>query len=95
MGKVRIAQMLARSGLHLGVSTVKRMIERRAVPRMPPTPPDPRLKTGKEQVVGRTVTAKRPNEVWNIDLTVVPTAEARGRRGFRSRCCRLIPTTGG
>jgi transposase-like protein len=55
MGKVRIAQMLARSGLHLGVSTVKRMIERRAVVAPPPTPP----KESKEPTC-RVVTARYP-----------------------------------
>lgn len=75
MGKVRIAQMLARSGLHLAVSTVKRMLERRAAA-PPPTrsgPVTPTLENRKPS--GRTVTAKRPNHVWNIDLTVVPTAQ--------------------
>ena len=75
MGKVRIAQMLARSGLHLGVSTVRRMLARRAVAPLPPTSPAPAPKRDEETCSGRTVTAKRPNHVWNIDLTVVPTSE--------------------
>jgi putative transposase len=74
MGKVRIAQMLARSGLHLGVSTVKRMLERRAVAAPTPTPPADRPRPAKPAASGRTVTAKRANHVWNIDLTIVPTA---------------------
>jgi len=63
MGKVKIAQILARAGLHLSASTVGRVLKE---------PPHP---TTKQQVVstGRVVTAKHPNHVWHIDLTTVPT----------------------
>ena len=67
LGKQRIAQMLARAGLHLGASTVGRMLKR---------------KRSKDDVaaevpvaaVGGVVTAKRPNHVWHVDLTTVPTS---------------------
>ena len=65
LGKVKIAQMLARAGLHLGATTVGRM--RREQPshrpphRVEPMPAAPR------------VTAKCPNHVWHVDLTTVPT----------------------
>jgi len=62
MGKVKIAQMLCRAGLHLGVTTVGRILKE---------PPQPR--TQKESVAkGQVVTARRPNHVWHVDLTTVP-----------------------
>ena len=63
MGKVKIAQMLARAGLHLSVTTVGRMLKE------PPHPAPKRVGVS----TGRVVTAKRPNHVWHLDLTTVPT----------------------
>ena len=76
MGKKRIAQTLARAGLELGVTTVGRMLKERE-PREP-KPEDAAI----EESVGEAdestpVRAKRPNDIWQLDLTVVPTA-----RGF-------------
>jgi putative transposase len=67
LGKVKIAQILARAGLHLAVSSVGRI--RRELPTCP-IPPQ-RLSTTPAL---RRVTAARPNHVWHVDLTVVPTA---------------------
>ena len=64
LGKVKIAQMLARAGLHLGVSSVGRMLRQRPAP-------TPLVKT---RAGGRGVSAKYPNHLWHIDLTTVPTA---------------------
>ena len=67
MGKKRIAQTLARAGLHLAVTTVGRM--RKNPPNPAPTPaPQPK------SISPRTVTAKYPAHVWNIDFTTVPTS---------------------
>ncbi len=72
--------MLARAGLVLSASTVKRMLER-IVPR--PTPPgspsDPEPQAGEEapeasRSAGRVVFARYPEHLWHIDLAVVPTA---------------------
>ncbi len=77
LGKVRIAQMLARAGLVLSASTVKRMLER-TVPRpRPPADPEPRAPEEARETslsAGRVVFARYPGHVWHIDLTVVPTA---------------------
>jgi len=67
LGKVKIAQILARAGLHLAVSSVGRI--RRELPIRPLTPR--RIQTTPAL---RRVTAARPNRVWHVDLTVVPTA---------------------
>jgi len=67
LGKVKIAQILARAGLHLAVSSVGRI--RRELPIRPiPSPGLPMTSSR------RRVTANRPNHVWHVDLTVVPTA---------------------
>jgi len=67
LGKVKIADMLCRAGLHLGSTTVGRILKEapRSKPKNPPAASE------------RVVTAKEPNHVWHIDLTVVPTG-----RGF-------------
>ncbi len=65
MGKVRIAQVLCRAGLHLGTTTVARMLH------MPP----PRQKLRRafaKSAAG--IQARRPNHVWHTDLTTVPTS---------------------
>ena len=63
MGTRRIAGTLARAGLHLGATTVRRMLQ--------PTP-KPTPKTGRPLKLGA-VTAKGANHVWHLDLTTVPT----------------------
>jgi putative transposase len=64
LGKVKTAQILARAGLHLGPTTVRRMQHN--------TPwPEPRNVL---QPTRRTVTARKPNQLWHVDLTTVPTA---------------------
>ena len=63
MGKVKIAESLCRAGLHLDITTVGRILKEE--PRF-----DPRHPTSSTSIV----TAKRPNHVWNIDLTAVPTS---------------------
>jgi transposase InsO family protein len=63
MGKVKIAETLCRAGLHLGVTTVGRILKESPHP----APEHPRPCTG-------VVTAKRPNHVWHVDLTAVPTS---------------------
>jgi putative transposase len=66
LGKVKFAQVLARAGLHLGATTIGRVRHqpstRPPAPCVEPTWPTPR------------VTAKRPNHVWHVDLTTVPTS---------------------
>ena len=64
MGKVKIAQTLARAGLHLSPTTVGRMLK------------EPSLSVANQEEmmsIGRVVTAKGSNHVWHLDLTIVPT----------------------
>jgi putative transposase len=71
LGKVKIAQILARAGLHLGVTTVGRMLK--ATPCLP-GPVETLLEQATENHATTVVTAKRPNHVWHVDLTAVPLA---------------------
>lgn len=84
MGKVKIAQMLARAGLQLGATTVGRMLKEESADPGPAGPSeaaskdspggvDATPKNPAEAGTGRIVTAKRPHHVWHVDLTVVPT----------------------
>jgi hypothetical protein len=68
MGKVRIAQVLARAGLHLGATTVGRILEEPG-----PVVNEAGALTGFDVVETRIIRPKRPNDVWKVDLTTVPT----------------------
>ena len=63
LGKAKIAEMLCRSGLHLGTTTVGRILKES------PRPVPSQVAESNSPVV----TAKRPTHVWHIDLTTVPT----------------------
>jgi transposase InsO family protein len=63
LGKAKIADTLCRAGLHLGTTTVGRMLKE------PPRATPPEAAVSRDRVV----TAKYPNHVWHIDLTTVPT----------------------
>jgi putative transposase len=63
LGKRQIATTLARAGLHLGQTTVGRMLNRS--PRFEP----PRSQSGPSP---RVVHAKQINHIWHVDLTTVP-----------------------
>ena len=65
MGKIKIAQVLCRVGLHLAPTTVARMLRQR---------PPRRRRASVRDVLGRVVAAKGPNHVWLTDLTTVPTS---------------------
>lgn len=79
MGKLKLAQVLCRAGLHLGASTVGRILKEG--PHQRPVD-EPMTSQSAAKVVQaekpaantppRVVTAKRPNHVWHVDLTVVP-----------------------
>jgi hypothetical protein len=75
MGRRRIADFLARAGLHIAPSTVRRMLNRAPAtetpaPVAPAKNPDEPLASAKP----RTVIANYPNHVWGIDTTAVPTS---------------------
>ncbi|MDA0833853.1 MAG: DDE-type integrase/transposase/recombinase [Planctomycetota bacterium] len=63
LGQRKIAEMLARATLHLGATTVQRILKE--------TPQPPKVAVHLD-VEERKVTADRPNHVWHVDLTTVP-----------------------
>ncbi|MHC4093921.1 MAG: transposase [Planctomycetota bacterium] len=63
LGKAKIAEVLCRAGLHLGTTTVGRILKE------PPRPTPAEAGTSNDRVV----TARVPNPVWHVDLTTVPT----------------------
>ncbi len=69
MGKIRIAQVLARAGLHLGKTTIERYIKEKYT-----DPEDGVVDLIEEEKSPRVVTAKCPGHVWHVDLTTVPVA---------------------
>jgi transposase InsO family protein len=88
LGTKRIAQCLARMGLHLAEATVRRMAKHdseRAPQGGPPNhptsdsastaraPANASVDDHAERPAGARVTANHPHHVWHIDLTFVPT----------------------
>src|SRR5262245_51112678 len=65
MGTERIARVLARAGLRLGSTTIRRMVLERVTP--PLLDPDGQVKQR------RPVIARYPGHTWHVDLTTVPT----------------------
>jgi transposase-like protein len=75
MGKLRVAQTLARAGLHISASTIKRIKARGR-----PERPDAEARMSADEGAKRStpgIIAPRPNHTWVVDLTLVPT-----RAGF-------------
>ncbi len=70
MGKVKIAQVLCRAGLHLGKTTVERILKEEPV--SPPTPVTENASCEEEESPERIVIANYANHVWGLDLTIVP-----------------------
>ena len=65
LGRIKIAEILCRAGLHLAPSTVRRVLRER------PFIPEPEEATA---VAGPVVKARGPNHTWHVDLTAVPTS---------------------
>lgn len=63
LGYVKIAQLLCRAGLHLGTTTVRRMLRGDL---------SPKDRRGSRKAVRKQIVARYPNHVWGCDLTTVP-----------------------
>jgi transposase InsO family protein len=93
MGKVRIAQTLARAGVHLAASTARRMLREKRTRHEPPPDASGGV-TGKRTertASGSTVTARYPQHVWNIDLTLVPAVAGFWVPWFPFACLQRWP----
>ncbi len=81
LGKQKIAQVLCRAGLHLGTTTVGRILKEDPHPKpagkqaASPQSTEETLQAENvpTEAAKRVVTAKRINHVWHVDLTLVPT----------------------
>ncbi len=81
LGKQKIAQVLCRAGLHLGTTTVGRILKEDPHPNpaekqaaSPQVAEEvPQVEKAPAEVAQRVVTAKRIHHVWHVDLTLVPT----------------------
>lgn len=71
LGKDHIAKVLARAGLHLGVTTAGRMVKDKA---LKDADEEIAVVEGADLVETRIVTSKYPGHVLHADLTVVPTS---------------------
>ncbi|HEX2870960.1 MAG TPA: DDE-type integrase/transposase/recombinase, partial [Polyangiaceae bacterium] len=75
-GRRKLAEHLARAGLHLSASTVKRRLEAEVAPPMPPDDPSisggPAATSAMKKEAPRAVVARATNHVWGADLTLVP-----------------------
>jgi transposase-like protein len=66
----KIAEVLARAGLHLSAATAKRLIQRKLT--RDGGPPEPNTKGNASKTTSRTVVARYPGHVWGADLTIMP-----------------------
>jgi len=82
LGKQKIAQVLCRAGLHLGTTTVGRILkeaphskpsEKKEEAQAPSAEEVTQAEKPSTEAAKRIVTAKRINHVWHVDLTLVPT----------------------
>jgi transposase InsO family protein len=81
-GTRRLAAVLARAGLKLAPTTVRRLADDALAPTPPTEPPsnDPAIAEERKPAdaetapsAGRVVTAREPHRLWHIDITVVST----------------------
>ena len=64
LGKLKTAEKLGRAGMHIGKSTVERILKE-----SPSAPPHPIHENGDQQV---RIVSEYPGHTWNADLTAVP-----------------------
>jgi putative transposase len=64
-GYDKLAQVLARAGLPIGASTVRRMLRRK---------PDPKPTRTVRRTPSTKIIARHPDHVWHSDMTIVPTS---------------------
>lgn len=81
MGKQKMAETLCRAGLHIGTTTVSRILKEEPTPTLTEEATSDAATGGEANTdsrddvksTPRVVTAKYPNHVWHVDLTVAPT----------------------
>ena len=70
MGRVRIAQLLARAGLHLAPTTVRRLLKK--PPPKPKRPPPPSNSgDGAHNGKPRRIVSRCPHHTWHVDFSLI------------------------
>jgi putative transposase len=65
--------MLARAGLHVARTTIRRLLKQRAAPRTPQPPTEAASAQTTSDAKPKRIVSRRPNHTWLVDLTIVPT----------------------
>ena len=86
-GKGEIAQILARAGLQLGVTTVGRILKEK--------PPHQPTAAQAAEAPQRVVTSKYPNDAWLADLTTLPIGSGFWASWLPSPCRNAGLSAGG
>lgn len=86
LGTRAIADYLARGGLLLSQTSIRRFLSRPLRER-----PEPPLHTTPRDEATKAVTATSPNHVWHVDITTVPTSPGLALIGFPSAFPKKFP----
>jgi putative transposase len=65
--------MLARAGLHVARTTIRRLLKKPPATQRPEPPTEAAPATPSPESKPRRIVSRRPNHTWLIDLTIVPT----------------------
>ena len=83
LGKVKIADKLARAGIHIGKTTVERILKEK-----PDYAPGPRTDDDGKQCK---IVSKYPGHTWNADLTAVPISGGFWTNWIPNAICQRWP----
>jgi len=83
LGKVKIADKLARAGIHIGRTTVGRILKEKII-----TPPDPLNDNASK---GCKILSKYPGHTWNADLTAMPISGGFWTNWLPNAACQRWP----
>lgn len=72
LGKAGNAEILSRAGLHLGVTTVQRMLTKTDSAPSNSQEATPEVTATKPAAKSKRIKSKRPNHIWLMGMTVVP-----------------------
>jgi putative transposase len=73
LGSQRIANMLARAGLHVARTTVRRLLKKLPATQRPEPPTEADTARVEPDAKPRRIVSRRPNHTWLVNLTIMPT----------------------
>ena len=83
LGKVKIADTLARAGIHIGKTTIQRILTENPI-----KPPDPTTDDSGKQL---RIVSKYPGHTWHADLTAVPISGGFWTNWIPNAICQRWP----